>query len=69
MKTTLEFNDDETKLALQSLHGPEAFSTLEYIDQTFRNYLKHGDERFTDVNELIDYVRNEISDVMDKVRE
>ena len=69
MKTTLEFNDDEDKLALQSIHGPDAFSTLEHIDQTLRNYVKHGDERFPDVTDLLRYVREEIRDVTMKVAE
>lgn len=69
MKITLEFNDDENELALQAIHGSEAFCALHYVDATLKNYLKHGDERFEDVNELIDHVRSEISDVMEKVRE
>ena len=67
MKITLEFNDDENELALQAIHGSEAFCALHYVDATLRNYLKHGDERFTDVNELLRHIRDEIRDVMSKV--
>ena len=69
MRTTLEFNDDEDKLALRAFHGPDAFCALWDLDVMLRNFLKHGDERFSNAQELAEYLREEIRETLAKVEE
>ena len=69
MKIHLEFSDDEPELAMRAIHGSAAFSALWDIDATLRHFLKHGDERFKTAQDLAEYMRGEILDVLTKVEE
>jgi len=69
MKIHLEFSDDEPEQAMQAIHGSAAFSALWDIDATLRHFLKHGDERFKTAQDVAEYMRGEILDVLAKVEE
>jgi len=69
MKIHLEFSDDEPELAMRAIHGSAAFSALWDMNSTLRHFLKHGDERFKTAQDLAEYLRGEILDVLAKVEE
>lgn len=69
MKIHLEFSDDEPELAMRAIHGSAAFSALWDMNSTLRHFLKHGDERFKTAQDLAEYLRGEICDVLAKVEE
>jgi hypothetical protein len=69
MKIHLEFGDDEPEQAMRAIHGSAAFSALWDMDATLRHFLKHGDERFKTAQDLAEYMRGEILDVLTKVEE
>ena len=69
MKIHLEFGDDEPELAMRAIHGSAAFSALWDMDATLRHFLKHGDDRFKTAQDLAEYMRGEILDVLAKVEE
>lgn len=69
MKIHLEFSDDEPELAMRAIHGSAAFSALWDMDATLRHFLKHGDERFKTAQDLAEYMRGEILNVLTKVEE
>jgi hypothetical protein len=69
MKIHLEFNDDEPELAMRAIHGSAAFSALWDMDATLRHFLKHGDDRFKTAQDLAEYMRGEILDVLAKIEE
>ena len=69
MKIHLEFNDDEPELAMRAIHGSAAFSALWDMNSTLRHFLKHGDERFKTAQDLAEYMRGEILDVLAKIEE
>jgi hypothetical protein len=52
---------------LRSFHGPDAFCALWDLDVMLRNFLKHGDERFNNAQELAEYLRGEIRETLAKV--
>ena len=65
MKATLQFNlPDETTEHLDSLHGTDWKMVAWSLDQTLRNWLKHGHE-FTDATSAIhkarEFLHQEIS--------
>ena len=69
MKIHLEFGDDEPEMAMRAIHGSAAFSVLWDMNATLRHFLKHGDERFKTAQDLAEYMRGEILDVLTKVEE
>ena len=69
MKIHLEFGDDEPEQAMRAIHGSAAFTALWDIDATLRHLLKHGDERFKAADELAEYLRGEIAEVLAKIEE
>ena len=69
MKIHLEFSDDEPEMAMRAIHGSAAFTALWDIDAMLRNLLKHGDERFKAADELAEYLRGEIAEVLAKIEE
>lgn len=69
MKIHLEFSDDEPEVAMRAIHGSAAFSAIWDIDATLRHFLKHGDERFKTAQDLAEYMRGEILDVLAKIEE
>jgi len=69
MKIHLEFGDDEPEQAMRAIHGSAAFSALWDMDATLRHFLKHGDDRFKTAQDLAEYMRGEILDVLAKVEE
>ena len=69
MKIHLEFSDDEPEMAMRAIHGSAAFTALWDMDATLRHFLKHGDERFKTAQDLAEYMRGEILDVLAKIEE
>jgi hypothetical protein len=69
VKIHLEFGDDEPELAMRAIHGSAAFSALWDMDATLRHFLKHGDDRFKTAQDLAEYMRGEILDVLTKIEE
>ena len=69
MKIHLEFGDDEPEMAMRAIHGSAAFTALWDMNSTLRHFLKHGDERFKTVQDLAEYMRGEILDVLAKIEE
>ena len=69
MKIHLEFSDDEPEMAMRAIHGSAAFSALWDMNSTLRHFLKHGDERFKTAQDLAEYMRGEILDVLAKIEE
>ena len=69
MKIHLEFSDDEPELAMRAIHGSAAFTALWDMNSTLRHFLKHGDERFKTAQDLAEYMRGEILDVLAKIEE
>ena len=69
MKIHLEFGDDEPEQAMRAIHGSAAFSALWDMDATLRHFLKHGDDRFKTAQDLAEYMRGEILDVLAKIEE
>ena len=69
MKIHLEFGDDEPEMAMRALHGSAAFSALWDMDATLRHFLKHGDDRFKTAQDLAEYLRGEIAEVLAKIEE
>lgn len=69
MKIHLEFGDDEPEMAMRAIHGSAAFTALWDMDATLRQFLKHGDERFKTAQDLAEYMRGEILNVLAKIEE
>ena len=69
MKIHLEFGDDESEMAMRAIHGSAAFSALWDMNSTLRHFLTHGDERFKTAQDLAEYMRGEILDVLAKIEE
>ena len=70
MKATLEYNlPEDTQEHLRAVQANHAWSALYDIDNMLRNLLKHGDDRYKNVEELAQALRSEISDVLYKVEE
>ncbi len=69
MRIHLEFGDDEPEQAMRAIHGSAAFSALWDMNSTLRHFLKHGDERFKTAQDLAEYMRGEILDVLAKIEE
>ena len=69
MKIHLEFGDDEPELAMRAIHGSAAFTALWDMDATLRHFLKHGDDRFKTAQDVAEYMRGEILNVLAKVEE
>jgi len=69
MKIHLEFGDDEPELAMRAIHGSAAFSALWDMDATLRHFLKHGDDRFKTAQDVAEYMRGEILNILAKVEE
>ena len=69
MKIHLEFGDDEPELAMRAIHGSAAFSALWDMDATLRHFLKHGDDRFKTAQDVAEYLRGEILNILAKVEE
>jgi hypothetical protein len=64
MKNILEFNmpDDESNFKM-AYQGPSYHVVLWNLDQTMRNYLKHG-HQFESIDAAIESIRNELHDQM-----
>ena len=69
MKIHLEFGDDEPELAMRAIHGSAAFTALWDMDATLRHFLKHGDDRFKTAQDVAEYMRGEILNILAKVEE
>jgi plasmid stability protein len=70
MKATLEYNlPEDTQEHLRAVQANHAWSALYDIDNMLRNLLKHGDDRYKNVEELATAIRIEVRYALDKIDE
>ncbi len=70
MKAILEFNLPEDRHEHQrAMHSMEAFSVMHDIDQHLRSVVKHGEGRYESVEALAVNIRNQLSEILQKVEE
>jgi hypothetical protein len=70
MKAILEFNLPEEKYEHErAIHAMDAFALLHDIDQHLRSVVKHGEGGYESVEDLATNIRNQISELLQKVEE
>jgi hypothetical protein len=63
-KATLEFTLPEEQYEFkQAAHAGEAWAVIHDLDCEMRNFLKHGDGRFSSPEELARYIREQLNEV------